>query len=86
MAGIMDWIKQLLTGQSAEEVAAKKAKKRRAKAYHKRVRAREEELRVRAQGGGYKGAKFFWGHPFESYDHTRHGNKKTKPKEKYPEK
>lgn len=86
MASIIDWIKMKLTGKTAEEIAAKKRKKRGAKAYHKRVRAREEALRVKNQGGGYKAAKFFWGHPFESYDHTRHGNKKTKPMAKMPAK
>ncbi|KAJ5246728.1 hypothetical protein N7468_001711 [Penicillium chermesinum] len=82
----MDWLRQKLTGQTAEQVAAKKAKKRGAKNYQKKVRAREAELRRAAQGGGHKSARFFWGHPFESYDHARHGKRDAQRFKSFPQK
>lgn len=75
---LMDWLRKIFTGKSADEIAAKKRRKRQNKLHSQRVRAREKELRLARDGGGAKSARLFWGPPGETYSNEKRGKR---PKE-----
>lgn len=74
----MDWLKRILTGKSKEQIAAEAKKRRQSKIHTQRVRARERELRLAQDGGGVSKATFFFGSPWESYDHKKRGKRTAK--------
>ncbi|KAJ5577559.1 uncharacterized protein N7459_006523 [Penicillium hispanicum] len=71
----MDFLKKIFTGKSSETIAAERKKKQLRKEHGKRVRARERELRLKADGGGVKKARLFWGPLGDTYDHGMHGKR-----------
>jgi hypothetical protein len=75
---LMDWLKRIFTGKSADDIAARNRRKRQGKTHSQRVRAREKELRLAQDGGGAKSARLFWGPPGETYSNEKRGKR---PKE-----
>lgn len=75
---LMDWLRRIFTGKSADDIAARNRRKRQSKIHSRRVRAREKELRLAQDGGGAKSARLFWGPPGATYSNEKRGKR---PKE-----
>lgn len=73
----MDWLKRVLSGKDSATVAAEKKSKRIKKARQQQVRAREDELRHQADGGGAKHARLFVGSQGRISSHERDGKRRS---------
>jgi hypothetical protein len=74
----MDWLKRVFTGKDPATIAAEKKSKRIRKARQQQVRAREDELRHQADGGGAKRARLFIGSQGRMYSYERDGKRERK--------
>ena len=72
---LMDWLRRIFMGMSADDIAARNRRKRQSKIHSRRVRAREKELRLAQDGGGAKGARLFWGPPGATYSNEKRGKR-----------